>query len=337
MGMNMAVTIKKIADSLKLSTATVSKVLSKNDHDISEQTKLKVLAKAHEMNYTVNTIAQSMRTHQTKSIGLILPDIKNYFFTDIATSIEDELLKYGYSLYYCNTYEDLNREIKQIKQLVSKRADGIIIAGTNKRNISLESKVHIQCPIVAIDRKINYGGIVSTISSDNYGGAFKAVTYLCESGHKNIMYISGPANTNTTKERKKGYFDALKAYGISVPNNYIRYGKYTAEFGYQTIMDNAIPKNVTAILCGNDLIAVGIIKALYEKGISVPRDMSIIGYDDTEIASLFAPALTTVRQASAYIGQYAVNALIKYFQNADVQQEVRLEQELVIRQTTKSL
>lgn len=333
----MTVTLRKIAEALNLSTATVSKVLSKNDHDISDQTRQRVLEKAHELNYSVNVIAQSMRINQTKSIGLILPDIKNYFFTDIATSIENELINRGYLPYYCNTYESFEREVLQIKYLLSKRVDGIIIAGTNMRNINRESQIHFNCPIIAIDRQLNYEGISSMIASDNLGGAFQAVDYLCKSGHRNIMYISGPASTNTTKERKRGYLKALAKYGIAARPYYIRHGDYTAEYGYHTVMYQSIPKEVTAILCGNDLIAIGVIKALSEREIRVPEDVSIIGYDDTEIASLFSPTLTTVRQPSSWIGQFAVAAFFNCVNNVAVEPNIVLNQELIVRKSTRAL
>lgn len=136
----MKVTLKQIADSLGLSVATVSKVLNNKDYDISEPTKKMVLDKAKELNYTVNEIAKSMKTNRTKTLGIIIPDIKNSFFTDMATAIEEEAIKNGYSIFLSNSYEKLEREIYQIKTLISKRADGIIIAATNERDSIREKK-----------------------------------------------------------------------------------------------------------------------------------------------------------------------------------------------------
>lgn len=330
----MKVTMKQIADSLGVSVATVSKVLNKKDHDISEPTKKLVLDKARELNYSVNEIAKSMKTNRTKTLGIIIPDIKNSFFTDIATAIEEEAIKYGYSIFLSNSYEKLDREIYQIKTLISKRVDGIIIAATNDRDVNKEKKILIDRPIVSIDRHLNYNNVIASIDSDNFGGAYSATKYLIQLGHINIMYISGPVNTNTTKERKDGYIRALKDMNIKINNKFIRHGNYTVDFGYSNIVNNSLPNNITAILCGNDLIAVGVMKALKEKGVSVPKDVSLIGIDNTDISSIVSPSLTTISQPSDKIGKLAVKTLINYINGKEYNKYIRLNQKLVIREST---
>lgn len=330
----MKVTLKQIADSLGLSVATVSKVLNNKDYDISEPTKKMVLDKAKELNYTVNEIAKSMKTNRTKTLGIIIPDIKNSFFTDMATAIEEEAIKNGYSIFLSNSYEKLEREIYQIKTLISKRADGIIIAATNERDSIREKKILIDRPIVSIDRNLNYNNVIASIDSDNFGGAYCATYYLIKLGHSNIMYISGPVNTNTTKERKNGYIKALKDSNIKINKQFIRYGNYTVEFGYNTIMKNPLPNNISAILCGNDLIAVGVMKALKQKGISVPNEINIIGIDNTDISAVVSPSLTTISQPSDEIGKLAVKTLINYFNGEKYDKYVRLNQKLIVREST---
>lgn len=330
----MAVTLKEIANVLGLSTATVSKVINKKDHDISDATRKLVLNKAKEMNYTVNEIAKSMKTNQTKTLGFIIPDIKNSFFTEIATAVEEKAIDYGYSIFLSNAYENLEREINQIKILISKRVDGIIIAATNERNIEKEKSIYIDRPIISIDRKVNYNHVIASIDSDNYGGCYEATDYLIKLGHKEIMYISGPAYTYTTKERKRGYLAALKNNNIEINFDYIRQGNYTVEFGYKTILENPIDKNVSAILCGNDLIAVGVMKALKEKSIRIPNDISIIGIDNTDISTIVSPTLTTINQPSTSIGKLAVETLHNYLENQKYEKYIRLKQNLIIREST---
>lgn len=332
----MPVTLKEIADSLNLSIATVSKVLNNKDHDISLITRTLVLEKAKEMNYSFNQIAKSMKTNQTKTFGFIIPDIKNSFFTDIATSVEQEAINFGYSIFLSNAYENLDREISQIKTLISKRVDGIIIAATNERNLQKESEVFIDRPIVSIDRKVNYKNVISSIVSDNSGGSYEACKYLISLGHRNIMYISGPKNTNTTKERKKGYLKALSDASIDINYNLIRHGDYTIDFGYKNIINHPISKNVTAILCGNDLIAVGVMKALKELGKEIPKDVSIIGIDNTDISSIVTPSLTTISQPSKTIGSLAVKTLMKYINGQNYKKYIRLKQKLIIRNSTST-
>ena len=330
----MKVTMKHIADSLGLSVATVSKVLNEKDRDISEPTKKLVLNKARELNYSVNEIAKSMKTNRTKTIGIIIPDIKNSFFTDIAISIEEEAIKYGYSIFLSNSYEKLDREIYQIETLISQRVDGIIIAATNDRDANKEKKILNDRPIVSIDRNLNYNNVIASIDSDNFGGAYDATNYLIQLGHSNIMYISGPVNTNITKERKEGYLKALADMNMKLNNQFIRYGNYTVDFGYSSIIKNSLPNNITAILCGNDLIAVGAMKALKEKGISIPRDVSLIGIDNTDISSMVSPTLTTISQPSEKIGKLAVKTLINYLDGYEYNKYIRLNQKLVIREST---
>lgn len=330
----MKVTLKDIAEIANVSIATVSKVLSGKDSDISEATRKKVLKVAEESNYRVNLLAKAMVTKDTHTLGLIIPDIKNCFFTEIANSVEKYVQDKEYSLFLCNSYESFDLEINHIISLESKQVDGIIIAGTNKRDHEREKKLFVSCPIVSVDRKIFYRNVVSEIFSDNYTGTYDAVNQMIEKGHKNIIYIAGPFQTNTTKYRVEAFKDCLFDHNLAYTEESVRYGEYTSDYGYKEIINNPPSKETTAIFCGNDLIAVGVIKALNDINIKVPDDISVIGCDNSDLSKLFQPTLSTINQETEKMGELSAKAMINMIENKPYESKYLLPQELITRDSS---
>ena len=331
----MSVTIKDIAKLSSVSTATVSKVINGKDSDISSVTREKVKKIIEEQNYSPNTVARSMITKKTKTIGLIIPDVRNPFFTDLTRGAEDVANERGYSIFSCNTDDDLNKEIRYINNLVEKQVDGIALAGAAVRNKELEEKLNIKVPIVSLDRNVYFKGIVGKIEVDGFSGAYDAVTYLIKLGHKKIMLLSGQLNTKPSIDRLEGYKEALFNNGIDFDDKLIIVGRYSSDFGYESMKSMTIDKDVTAIFCANDLIAIGAMNALKEKGIRIPQDISIVGYDDIYISSLVTPPLTTVRQPSYEIGYMAIETLINILEGKNtLSNKVEVKLELIIREST---
>lgn len=331
----MAVTIKDIARLSGVSTATVSKIINGKDSDIGKPTIERVKRIIDEQNYTPNIVARSMVTKKTKTIGLVIPDVRNPFFTDLVRGAEDVANERGYSLLFCNTDDDLRKEIKYINNLIEKQVDGIALAGAAVRDQSLEENIDIKVPIVSLDRNVYFKGVEGKIEVDNFTGAYDAVTHLIKSGHKSIMFLSGQLNIKPSKDRLEGYKRALADNNIEYNENLIVVGKYTSEFGYESMKNAAPDKAVTAIFCGNDLIAIGAMNALKEKNIRIPEDISIVGFDDIYISSLVTPALTTVRQPSYEIGYQAVEMLIDIMESKkEPSQKLGIKAELKVREST---
>lgn len=331
----MAVTIKDIARLSGVSITTVSKIINGKAGDIGSATIEKVKRIIEEQNYSPNTIARSMITKKTKTIGLIIPDVRNPFFTDLTRGAEDVANERGYSIFFCNTDDNLDKEIKYINNMIEKQVDGIALAGAAVRNKELEEKMNIKIPIVSLDRNVYFKEIEGKVEVNNFSGAYDAVTYLIKQKHTKIMYLSGQLNTKPALDRLEGYKKALEDNNIAYDENLVLVGRYTSEFGYECMKTTAIDEDVTAVFCANDLIAIGAMNALKEKGIRIPQDISIVGFDDIYIASLVAPPLTTVRQPSYDIGYLAVETLINILEEKSNQKnKVEIKLELIIRESS---
>lgn len=334
----MKVTIKDIAKIAGVSTATISKVLNKKDKDISEPTRQKILNIAKEYNYIPNTMARSLVTQKTKTIGLIIPDITNPFFPEIARGAEDKASEVGYNIIFCNTDDNLEKEEKYINMLMEKMVDGIIFTQSAKRKEELKNLKLRSLPIISIDRDMKYEEIKGKVLVDNFKGAYDGVKHLLERGSRKIIFITGALNTNTSIERLEGYKKALESFEIPFDENYVLEGKYRSEWGFEAVQ-MLFEKNVEfdAVFCGNDLIALSVMKALKDAGKSIPKDVKVLGFDDIYMAKLAEPELSTVRQPNYKMGYKAVELLIDIIENPskkDREEKIILETELIIRKST---
>ncbi len=334
----MTATLKDIARLAGVSTATVSKIVNGKDHDIGEKTIEKVKSSIQEQDYRPNSLARSMKTKVTKTIGLIIPDVRNPFFTDLARGAEDSANERGYSLLFCNSDDDLKKEMEYINTLTEKQVDGIALAGSVKRNREIEEKFQVRVPIVTLDRDAYFKGIKGRVLIDNFNGAYDAVKYLIGLGHRRILFLSGRLDIRVSEERLAGYRKALEDSGIGFDGDLVAEGNFNFNFGYDYIMSGSLDGTVTAIFCGNDLIALGAVKALKKLKKKVPEDISIIGFDDIYLASINTPELTTVRQPSYDLGYIAVGRLIDILEGIEHKQNmVEIKLELVVRESTGSL
>lgn len=331
----MAMTLKDIAKLCGVSTATVSKVINGKDSDIGAPTIERIRAIVKELDYHPNSLARSMKTKVTKTIGLIIPDVRNPFFTDLARGAEDNANERGYSLLFCNTDDDLNKEMEYIKTLSQKQVDGIALAGAVSRDRALEEKFPIEIPIVTLDRNVYYKGLRGFVHTDNQGGAHDGVRYLISLGHRRILFLSGFLDLQVSIQRLAGYKQALADHGIPFDPELVADGPFTSDFGSSYIMSGKLDESVTAIFCGNDLIALGAIKALKQLQKKVPEDISIMGFDDIYLASLNSPELTTIHQPSYELGYVTVGRLIDILEGVPLQEDrVEIKLDLVIRETT---
>ncbi len=325
-------TIKDVALEAGVSIASVSRVLNDPNYG-SVEMRMKVTAAAKKLGYQPNKIARSMVMGRTNIIALVIPDIRNQFFTSVARGVEDVASKYEYRVMLCNTDENSIRQRQYIDTFRSKIVDGFIIAVASDRDHDLDKADRETLPFVFIDR-VCEGVLADAIVVDNRDGAYKAVSHLLELGHRRIGLIAGKSDTLTGRERLRGYEEAYRAAGITVDQALVVDGNFTIEGGYQaTKALLEIEDRPTAIFAANNSMTIGCLRALTEAQVKVPEDVSVIGFDDSEWAEFFVPPLTVVRQPTYSMGTLAAEILFQRLTGTAPPewQEVVLKPELVIR------
>ena len=304
--------IKQLADLLGLSVTTVSRVLNGKDKDyrISEKTRDKVLHAAGKFNFVPNKLARSLKLDKTETIGLIVPDISNPFFADIAKSIEAEARNKGYSIIFGDSMDNIETEEKLLQLLQSQKVDGIIVAPVGTRQEHLLHAYNEGLPIVVIDRFFRNSEL-PYITSDNYKGAYDAVCYLIEMGHKKIACIQGIHDSLPNIERVEGYKKALKDNSIPFNPAFLLGNSFSKQNGYdigKTLFSLDTPP--TAIFALSNLISLGVLEAAGETGKAVPKDFSLISFDEQPYSAYLATPMTTIDQRKHEIGMQAVNFVV---------------------------
>lgn len=329
----IGMSISRIAKLAGVSTATVSKILNGKDQAISESTRQKVLEIIEKEGYIPNAIAKSLKVKNTKTIGLIVPDVMNPFFSEIARGVEDSADRLGYSVILCNTDNNAEKEKKYLRVLQSKRVDGIIISAVESNNNIFFSN-NVIPPIVLMDRDIETDKPVGKIKIDNVRCIYDATTFLISKGCTNIGFISSDTVNALSEDRLQGYMKALKDNKMPYSKDAVYLRDYSVETGYFGAISLIEKNKIDGICCGNDLIAIGAIKALKEKGINVPEDIKVIGLDDIFICSYFDPPLTTIRQPIYDMGHEAVNLLIDMIEKKETNLLRVLNHKLIERMST---
>ncbi|CAK7085078.1 LacI family DNA-binding transcriptional regulator [Tissierella sp.] len=322
-------TIKRIAELANVSSATVSKIINGKDKHISEATRQKVLAIIEREGYIPNGIAKSLKMKRTKTIGIIMPDVMNLFFSEVARGAEDAAEREGYSVILCNSDNKQSKEERYIQILQEKMVDGIILTASES-SIS-KSLDRCNTPMVLVDRDIASDKKVGRIVVDNEEGAYNATNFLIKKGCKNIGFISADSKTKLSAERLRGYEKALIDNGLKIDKEKIFLQNYTIESGYQGTMALLMQTEIDGVYCGNDLIAIGAIKALKEKNIKIPEEVKIIGFDDISISQYIDPPLTTIKQPIYQMGEEAVEMLISMIEEKSIKMTKVLETILVER------
>lgn len=334
--------IRDLAEVLGLSTTTVSRVLNGKaiSYRISDKTQERVLKAAKDYKYSPNKIARGLKLSKTDTLGLIIPDISNPFFSDIASSIEREAHNKGYSLILCDSNEDQKMENELIELLRSHKVDGIIIApiGTDYENI--KQTYNSGMPLVVIDRCFPETGLPS-ITSDNYQGGYDAVNYMMSMGHKKIACIQGIPKSQPSLERVRGYKDALQNGNILFDNSMIVGDDFSTDNGYlQTRILFSMEDQPTAIFALSNLIGLGVMKAVHEMGLKIPDDISLISFDEQPYSAFLGTPMTTVDQKKSEMGQLAVDVLLKYIKNKEYHNKVvnmTLKTILIVRNSVKRI
>lgn len=335
----MRVTIKDIAKKAGVSYATVSRALN-NHPDVNQNTRKEIVELAKEMNYQPNAIARSLINKKTDTIGLLIPDITNPFYPEVARGVEETAVEKNYNIFLCNTNWNMDREEHYINALLQKQIDGLIMTPSTEDLEHLEILMNSNLKTVFISSYIDHPDYVSVIV-DNIKGVKKAVYHLLKNGHKDICFIGAGESRFANQQRLYGYKQALIENNIEVKEKLIKNegNSYNIKDGYK-LMKNILEDNMkkpTAVICYNDLYALGAIQAIKEKNLNVPQDIAVIGFDDISFASLPEIQLTTVAQPKYQMGSIAFNTLInKMSGNEDATEgnKIVLEPQLIIRKTS---
>ncbi len=319
-------TIVEIAKKLNVSTATVSRALN-GSSQVKEATRKKILDFTQNMGYSINGVASTLRSNKSKIIGLIVPKISMNFHSEVITTIQNELYKFGYNVIILQSNDSIELEKQATETLSSLRVAGVIAAVTlhttdfSHFNIFLQREI----PVIFYDRIPDYSFGSTNISGDDFQGGYDATKHLLEVGCKNILHISGPLECYLYKYRSKGYKAALEKYGIPFKKENIYYHELTHENAWNTLV-KAISNDpsIDGIFTANDTCAIAALEFCKSKGIDVPKDIKIIGYSNDKRTSIASPSLSTVEQFPAEFGKKTVEILMHQLNREE--SEVSIEQ-----------
>jgi DNA-binding LacI/PurR family transcriptional regulator len=314
-----AVTIKDIAKALGISTSTVSRAL-RDSYEISPETKQLVLDCAEKLNYRPNPIALSLKEKRSRSIGVVVCEIANSFFSQIINGIESISYDKGYNVIISQSHESYEREVMDLRYLASRSVDGLLISvSTETNDISHLKALHEKgLPIVFFDRitdEINTHSVIV----DNFKGAYEATEHLVQNGYKNIAAIANSEFLSITTERLAGYREALLANGITPNDSYIKHCFYGGMIFSE--IEEAVNRLLTlktkpdAIVTMSDKLTSGCLKTLKRRGLSVPEDIALVGFSNSDLAELINPPLTVVRQPAYEIGRDATELLLQLIES----------------------
>ncbi|MDQ6669350.1 MAG: LacI family transcriptional regulator [Chloroflexota bacterium] len=330
-------TVRDVAQRAAVSTSTVSHVLNRTRF-VSEEVQARVLAAMRELDYEPNAAARMLTLKRSNAIGLIVSDIRNPFFASVARGVEDVAQEHGYTVVLCNSDEDVTKETACLKALRTRQVDGVLLASAGVADAYVTRLVHAGFPIVLVDRELPDLGI-SAVLLDNEGGAHSAVTHLIAHGHTRIGMISGRPSISTTTERVAGYQRALLDGGVFVDPRLVVSGESTSEGGAQAadvLLD--LQPRPTAIFSGNNLMSIGAVQAIVSRGLYVPDDVAMVGFDDFPFpwSDAFRPHLTTVAQPTYQLGRRAAQVLVDRLRGprSHPVERVVLEGKLLIRESS---
>ncbi len=312
----MKVTLKEIAKLTGVHSSTVSRILrDSGDLNIPEKTRQHVKDIAAKLDYRPNELARAFRLKKTNTIGLIIPDISNSFFSGVARSIETESYKKGYNLVVSNTNEDIKKEELYVNNHLNRGVDGLIIAPSQGDSDYIQNLIERNIPFVLIDRDF-IDLETSSVTSDNQKSAYEAVEYLQKMGHKRIGFISGRPILSTICRRVEGYKNAVQDFNLEQENALIIGGGYTIQSGYDAAIQILSASNApSALLVSGNLLTIGVIKAIREKGMSIPQDISLIAYMDSRLAPHLDPPLCTIAHPLEEMGIKVFDLLLESIEN----------------------
>lgn len=340
------VSLEEVARKSGVSVATASRVLNPhNDHPVSAELRERVLAAAAEFNYSVNALARGLKMLRTQTVAILVHDIRDPYFNECARGVTDAADAAGYLTVVCNSDRDRDKELRYVQLAYEQRVAGVLFAGSGFASARYRAQLRRQ--VAALQ---GYGAHAIALSPrrdrlpaevpDNTGGARRATEHLLELGHERIAFIDGPAGLETSRERLAGYREALEAGGLSFDESLVARGDFSVTGGAEalrTLLDSG--RQLTAVFTSNDAMAIGCLGELGRRGLRIPRDVSLVGFDDIPAVRWLDPALTTVAVPMAEIGAAGMRRLLALLgSNGDRPRQERLVNvhatELVVRDST---
>lgn len=329
--------MKDVAELAGVSASTVSHVLN-GTRKVSEDTRERVRLAIEELGYEPNLLAKSLKVSRTFTIGLLISDIQNPFFTSVIRGAEDVALSRGYHLFLCNTDEDPSREDEYVRELSKKRVDGLIVASSaSRRNHTLQLRLE-DVPFVFMDREVE-GIEADTVSVDNRLGMRLIAEHLTQLGHERVGMVSGPLEKSSGHERYHGLRDALADLGLPLHDSLVRFGDFRVSGGREAAEELLrLPEPPTALVVSNNQMTLGALLAVRELGLRVPDEVSVVSFDDMEWAPLANPPLTALAQPTYEMGATAARMLLDKIEKKATGSPSKLfmEPELMIRGSTGS-
>ena len=329
--------IEEIANICNVSKATVSRVINNSPSGVGEETRKRVQKVIETLNYRPNSLARSVATARSMMIGLIVPDVSNFFYPKIIRSVTDYMNEKGYAVIIGNSDYNPEKEADQLLSMIDKRVDGIILCSGVSNATFLKDFKKYKVPLALIGRAFDSSLSDVSIMGDNEKGAFKSANYLLEGGNRRIVYVEGNPHISGSIQRLKGYQTALEAAGIPYDPGLVLSGEYSIEYGKE-VADYLIDQRIDfdAVMTGSDLIAIGIVSGLIKRGVRIPEDKELVGFDNIELSGVFNPPLTTISKPHYDMAQHISKQLVNIIEGKNSSlPHMKVEPSLVVRETTR--
>lgn len=325
----MGVTVADVARSAGVSTASVSRALSGAD-GVGAAVRERVIAVAEELGYRPNTVARSLRTSRTQTIGLIIPDVVNPFFGELALAVEDAAHRQGYSVILCNANEETRRQDRYVELVLARRVDGLLLTPVLADSPALHAAARQGVPMVFVDRTVAGLG-TAVVRADGRAAISALVDHLVRLGHERIAVITGPRKSLTGRERLAAVGAALRAHSLSLRRDFVRVGNFQADSGRRAAAQFLdLDEPPTAVFAIDNLMALGAVQEFRRRGLKIGSDIAVAGFDDPPWFQLMEPPMTTVAQPVSRMGTLAVETLFKAIGGGRVRSQL-LDCELLIR------
>lgn len=324
--------IKDVARHANVSISTVSHVVNRTRF-VSEKARTDVEAAIRALDYVPSAVARSLKSNTTKTLGMLIPNCSNPYFAEIVRSVEDHCFASGYTLILCNTDDAPRRQSVYLQVLAEKRVDGLIIISTGETSDLHDLLQGLTTPTVLLDREVTHVHC-DLVETAHLQGGQMATEHLVALGHQRIACIGGPADLSPSAQRIQGWRNALAA--AELVDDLLWHSDFTSQGGFnamQEILQSG--HRPSAVFVCNDLMGIGALSAAHEAGLRIPQDLSVIGFDDIELARFTSPPLTTIVQPKQRIGQLAVDMLLERIQGGRLEaKQMLLQPELVVRAST---
>lgn len=330
-------TLRDVAALAKVHPGTASRALNPETRSlVNTQTVQRVLKAAKQLGYQPNSLARALKTNRTQTIGMLIPDLTNPLFPPIVRGVEDVLEEAGYTTLLANTDNDAAREKEAFTRLQARQVDGFLVATAYRTDPFLTKSHERGTPLVLINRVLDDAHIPAVVGDDHHGN-YLIVEHLTQLKHERVAYISGPTETSTGQTRRRAFLFSAAEAGISVAEEHIReVSRYSTSEGHKHARNLlSTDPDITAIVCGNDMIALGVFDALADKGLRCPEDISVVGYNDMPFLERLNPSLTSVHTSQHDAGAEAARLLLRRIENPKAAvTTVTLPTTLVVREST---